>query len=141
MLSGFLLLFVATFTALNGALWWNLRIPHGDSVMYEEHIWNFWHGKGFRSYLDQGLFLGEHIQVVHLLLSPFHWIWPSHLTLELCETLALAAGAIPTYLLVRRRSGNAYAALWIAVAYLWYFPMHYLDIAIDQGGCAETSMA
>ena len=123
--------FVFIFTALNWGLWFNLRIPHGDSVMYEEHLWNFTHGKGFRSYLDQGLFLGEHIQVIHLLLIPLHWLWSSHLLLELCETLALALGAIPTFLIARRYSKSDTAATLLVCAYLFYFPLHYLDIAAD----------
>ena len=53
--------------------------------------------KDFRSYLDQGLFWGEHIQFIHLLLLPVYLLWPSHLLLEFCETAALAIGAIPLY--------------------------------------------
>lgn len=128
---GCVLLSVSIFTAMNWGLWFNLRIPHGDSAMYEEHLWNLTHGKGFRSYLDQGLFLGEHIQVIHLLLIPVYLIWPSHLLLEFSESLALGFGAIPTYLLARRYSGSPIAALLVAGAYLLYFPLHYLDIAID----------
>lgn len=126
-----MVLFTSIFVAMNWALWFNLRIPHGDSVMYEEHLWNVTHGKGFRSYLDQGLFLGEHIQVIHLLLIPLYLLWPSHLLLELSETVALALGAIPTFLIARRHSGNTLAAVFLTMAYLFYFPLHYLDIAID----------
>ncbi len=124
-------LFTVTFVWMNWALWYNIRIPHGDSVMYEEHLWNLTHGKGFRSYLDQGLFLGEHIQVIHVALVPLHWLWPSHLLLELSETVALALGAIPTYLIARRRSGISKGALLVACAYLLYFPVHFLDVSID----------
>lgn len=123
--------YTITFTTMNWSLWFNLRIPHGDSVMYEEHLWNLTHGKGFRSYLDQGLFLGEHIQVIHILLVPLYWLWSSHLLLELTETLALAVGAIPTFLIARRYSKSDTAAILLASAYLLYFPLHYLDIAAD----------
>ncbi len=123
--------YIVVFTAMNWRLWSNLRIPHGDSAMYEEHLWNLTHGKGFRSYLDQGLFFGEHIQVVHLLLLPLHLIWPSHLLLELCESTALALGAIPVFRLAQRSTGSARAGLLMAAAYLLYFPLHFLDIEID----------
>ena len=123
--------YVVVLTAMNWQLYRGLLIPHGDSAMYEEHLWNLTHGKGFRSYLDQGLFLGEHIQAVHLLLIPLHWLWPSHLLLELCESLALAVGAIPVFWMARRHSGSQRAATLLAVAYLLYFPLHFLDIAID----------
>ncbi len=123
--------YVVVLTAMNWQLYRGLLIPHGDSAMYEEHLWNVTHGKGFRSYLDRGIFLGEHIQVVHLLLIPLHWLWPSHLLLELCESLALAVGAIPVFWMARRHSGSQRAATLLAVAYLLYFPLHFLDIAID----------
>ena len=123
--------FVLTFTAMNWQLYESLLIPHGDSAMYEEHLWNLTHGKGFRSYLDQGLFLGEHIQVVHLLLIPLHLIFPSHRLLELCESVALASAAIPIFWIARRHARSSRAAVLLAGAYLLYFPMHYLDIAID----------
>lgn len=123
--------YIIVFTTMNWRLYFNLLIPHGDSVMYEEHLWNVLHGKGFRSYLDQGLFLGEHIQFVHLFLIPLYSIWPSHLLLELLESTALALGAVPVFWMVRRHSGSDRTALAAAVAYLLYTPMQFLDIEID----------
>jgi uncharacterized membrane protein len=126
-----MLAYVAVYVTLNFGLWFNLRIPHGDSAMYEEHLWNLEHGKGFRSYLDQGLFLGEHLQVIHVLLVPAHLVFPSHLTLEFCQSVILALGAWPLFRIARRHSGSEWAAALLALAYLAYFPLQYLDIAID----------
>jgi uncharacterized membrane protein len=123
--------YVIVFVAMNWQLYRGLQLPHGDSAMYEEHLWNLLHGKGFRSYLDQGLFLGEHIQVIHLLLLPLYVLWPSQLLLELCDSAILAAGCIPVYWMARRHTGSARAALWLAAAYLLYFPLQFLDISID----------
>lgn len=126
-----LLAWEATSFWMNERLYAGLLVPHGDSAMYEEHLWNAWHGKGFRSYLDQGLFLGEHIQVIHLLLLPLHMVWPSYLMMELLASLSLAICAIPIFSIALRHSGNPRAAMWLALAWLFFFPMHYLDIAID----------
>jgi uncharacterized membrane protein len=120
------------FGLMNQRLYENLLLPHGDSAMYEEHLWNLLHGKGFRSYLDGGrLFLGEHVQVIHLAFIPIYVIWPSHVLLEWGQSLALAVGAIPVFWLAKRHSGSASAAALLAIAYLLYFPMQSLDIAID----------
>ena len=116
---------------MNERLYAGLLVPHGDSAMYEEHLWNVWHGKGFRSYLDQGLFLGEHIQVIHLLLLPLHRIWPSYLMMELAASCSLAICVVPIFSIAKRHSGSERAAMWLALAWLLFFPMHYLDIAID----------
>jgi len=124
-------IYIVIFTTMNWRLYFNLLIPHGDSAMYEEHLWNVLHGKGFRSYLDQGLFWGEHIQFVHLFLIPLYLVWPSHLLLELAESTALALGAIPVFWLTRRRTGSDQTALAASIAYLLYAPMQFLDIEID----------
>jgi len=117
---------------MNACLYEQLLIPHGDSAMYEEHLWNVWHGKGFLSYLDQGVFLGEHVQVIHLLLLPLHMIWPSHLLLELSESIALGCCALPIFLMTRRHTGSHWAGVFMGMAWLAFYPMHFLDIAIDQ---------
>lgn len=117
---------------MNRQLYELLLIPHGDSAMYEEHLWNLRHGKGFRSYLDQGLFLGEHFQVIHLMLLPLHVLWPSHLLLELAESVALASCSLLIFRIAMRHSQSKSVALSLAIAWLLYFPMHFLDIAVDQ---------
>jgi uncharacterized membrane protein len=123
--------YVVVFVVMNWQLYRGLQLPHGDSAMYEEHLWNLLHGKGFRSYLDQGLFLGEHIQVIHLLLLPLYWVWPSQMFLELCDSLILAAGCLPVFWLARRHAGRSDVGGWLAIAYLLYFPLQYLDIGIE----------
>jgi len=124
-------LYVVVFTTMNWQLYRGLLLPHGDSAMYEEHLWNLEHGRGFRSDLDPGLFLGEHIQVIHVALLPLHVVWPSQMLLELCESLALALGAIAVFWIARRHTGSDKAGTLLAFAYLLYFPMQFLDIAID----------
>ena len=123
--------YIVVFTAMNWLLYFNLLIPHGDSAMYEEHLWNLLHGKGFRSYLDRGLFFGEHIQFVHLFLLPLYVFWPSHLLLEACSSTCLALGAFPVYWMAKRHSGSDRTALAVSIAYLLYTPMQALDIEID----------
>ncbi|MFM7058034.1 MAG: DUF2079 domain-containing protein [Planctomycetota bacterium] len=132
-----LLLLAAALLWQNTSFWMNrqlyngLLVPHGDSAMYEEHLWNVWHGKGFRSYLDQGLFLGEHIQVIHLLLLPLHLLWPHYLLLEWFSSACLAASIFPIYTITLRHTGCRHAAFWLGLAWLFFTPMHFLDIAID----------
>jgi uncharacterized membrane protein len=119
------------FAAMNWMLYESLLTPHGDSAMYEEHVWNLLHGKGFRSYLDNGrLFLGEHVQVIHLFVIPLYIFWPSHILLELCQSASLALGAIPVFRIAHRHSASTTAASLLALAYLLYFPMQFLDVAV-----------
>ncbi len=125
------LTYTLIFGVMNTLLYNNLLIPHGDSAMYEEHLWNLLHGKGFRSFIDKGLFLGEHIQIIHLGLIPVYLLWPSHVLLEWCESLGLALGAIPVYRMAWRQTQCRWRATCLACAYLLYIPMQRLDISID----------
>jgi uncharacterized membrane protein len=135
-----MLIYTAVYFTLNAKLYENLLVPHGDSAMYEEHLWNLEHGKGFRSYLDAGLFLGEHIQVIHVLLVPLHLLWPSHLLLELCQSAALALAAWPVFLIARRHTGSPHVGVLMAIAYLCYVPMQYIDISIDLKTFRPTAL-
>ncbi len=128
---GLAAIYSVIFVTMNWRLWFNLFIPHGDSAMYEEHLWNVLHGKGFRSDLDQGLFLGEHIQFVHLGLIPLYVLWPSHLLMEACESVALALGVFPVVWMTQRHTQSGRVAICAAAAYLLYVPLQALDIEID----------
>ncbi len=139
LLWGMVGLYTAVFGVMNWRLYEGLWIPHGDSAMYEEHLWNMVHGKGFRSYLDQGLFLGEHIQFIHVFLLPIYLLRPEHTTLEICESFALAVGALPIFWMTQRHTESRRLALLVAAAYLLYVPMHFLDIAIDWKTFRPTS--
>ena len=58
-------------------------------------------------------------------------LWPSQMLLELCDSALLAASCIPVYWMARRHTGQSRPAVWLAAACLLYFPLQYLDIAID----------
>ncbi|GEM_PF-2707418 len=119
--------FAATFATLGILQYRALMVPHGDTAMYEEHLWNLLHGKGFRSQLDSGrLFLGEHLEVIHIVLIPIYILSPSLPTLNVCMSLGLASGAIAVRSITQRLTGSGGAANWLAAAYLLYFPVQYL---------------
>jgi len=121
-------LFVVVFFTLEYAQYQSLHVPHGDSGMYEEHLWNLWNGRGFRSQIDDGrLFLGEHFQFFHVFLMPLYLLHPTLPTLNLCEVIALASGGIAVFLLARRMNLGM-AAFPLTLAYLLYFPVQYLTL-------------
>jgi uncharacterized membrane protein len=124
--------FAATFATLGILQYRALMVPHGDTAMYEEHLWNLLHGKGFRSQLDSGrLFLGEHLEVIHILLIPIYMWSPSLPTLSVCLSLGLGSGAIAVRGITRRLTGSDGAANWLAAAYLLYFPLQYLNLEVS----------
>ena len=69
-----------------------LLVPHGDAGMYEEHLWNLWSGKGFRSQLDDDrLFLGETEVILLMIYMP-----PCLPTLNICQA-TLCFGRLPPF--------------------------------------------
>ncbi len=118
-----------TFATLSVLQYQALMVPHGDTAMYEEHLWNLLNGKGFRSQLDGGrLFLGEHIEFIHVFLIPVYVLKPSLPTLNVVYSFALAAGGLATYALARSVGLAAAPAALLAVAYLLYPPLQYLNL-------------
>jgi uncharacterized membrane protein len=119
-----------------------LHVPHGDTAMYEEHLWNALHGKGFRSQLDGGrLFFGEHFQSIHLLLTPIYLLYPSLKTLNVCQSVALASGAIAIFLLVRQLGLSVTVAWLLGFAYLIYFPLQHLNLEASWKTFRPTSFS
>jgi len=122
-------LFAVTFSVLAILQYRALMVPHGDTAMYEEHLWNLLHGKGFRSQLDGGrLFLGEHLEVFHILLIPIYVLYPYLPTLNVCLSLALGCGAIAVWGITRRLTGRTGLGALLAWAYVLYFPLQYLNL-------------
>jgi uncharacterized membrane protein len=71
--------------------------------------------------------LGNHFQPLYYLLAPLYALRQDASTLLVLQTLFLASAAFPIYLIGRKRTGNPWTALTIAVVYLLYPPLHGLN--------------
>jgi uncharacterized membrane protein len=72
--------------------------------------------------------LGAHFDPILAALAPLWWLWPSPELLLVVQAAAVAAGAIPLYLLARRHV-EAWPAAAIAVAYLLFPPVQWLVVS------------
>lgn len=72
--------------------------------------------------------LGSHFDPILAALAPLWWLWPSPEALLVLQAVALAAGAIPLYLLARRHLPDRPAAA-IAGAYLLFPPVQWLTVS------------
>jgi len=68
--------------------------------------------------------LGNHFQPLYYLLAPIYALHQDATTLLVVQTILLAVAAVPLYLIARRRLGNPWTALIIAVVYLLYPALH-----------------
>ena len=103
-----------------------------DLAVYDQVIWNTTQGRFLESTMTQAFSLphsslSDHFSPVYLLLAPFDYAFPHPETLLVLQTLALALGAWPVYLLARLKLPDGYAPLWV-LAYLLFVPLAYVNL-------------
>jgi uncharacterized membrane protein len=64
--------------------------------------------------------LAAHVDPILVLFAPLWWLWPSPNMLLVVQAFAIAAGALPVFLLARKHLGSGHVALGFALAYLLY---------------------
>lgn len=101
-----------------------------DFGIGNQMFWTTLHGFGFfRDTMEECGHFGTHNTAVFILLLPFYWIWPSIYCLLILQTAAVAAGAVPVYLLGRHFL-DARCGLVLSISYLLYHPLH--GVSYDQ---------
>ena len=103
-----------------------------DMGLFDQVFWNTTQGRLFESTMSQALpvphsLLGDHFSPLLLLLTPFYFAYPHPETLLVIQTLALALGAWPVYLLARLKLSAGYALLWVAIYFL-FVPLAYVNL-------------
>ncbi len=92
-----------------------------DLGIYDQIIWLASHGLPlFSSILDYHPW-GDHLTPSLLVLVPLYWVWDGAAILLLFQAFFAAFGALPIFLLARKRLKDNLAALVIAFAYLSFF--------------------
>jgi uncharacterized membrane protein len=98
-----------------------------DLAIKEQVIWNTLHGRFFASSVEVENVFADHFQPVMLALIPLYALFPSPKLLLWVQAIGLAAGAIPLYLLARRRLDDAWLALAVSTVYLLYPAIGFID--------------
>jgi uncharacterized membrane protein len=103
-----------------------------DLGLFNQVFWNTTQGRPFESTMSLSLpvphsLLGDHFSPVFLFLLPFYFVYPHPETLLVIQTLALALGAWPVYLLARMKLREGYAAWWV-LAYFMFVPLAYINL-------------
>lgn len=92
-----------------------------DLGWMEQWTWNAFQGRFFRTSVrgdPQGNFLAEHITLIPALLVPLYALLPRAETLLVLQSVVLAAGVVPLYLLARHVLDNQIAAFLLGLGYL-----------------------
>lgn len=106
---------------------YNLLTTSWDLAIFDNMMWNLLRGKWFKASPDLGR-VGSHIQYHAtfdaFLFLPFYAIRQRADTLLVLQAVLAGAGAIPLYLLAKRRLQSALLALCFVYAYAIHAPLH-----------------
>ena len=148
------LLYVAVFGSLALVRHWAFHSTALDLGVFDQVLWNTVHGRFMESTMslercDPHSFFLDHFSPALLLIVPFYAIVPRPETLIVFQTVALALGAWPIYLLARRFLERSEERLVFVAAYVlsaplaWitFYDFHEITLAVLPLGLAMYFLA
>ena len=133
---------------------WSFHSTASDLAVFDQVLWNTIHGRFMESTLSLANcvphhFFGDHFSPALLLILPFYALIPRHETLLLVQTVALALGAWPVYLLARRFLPVGWQRLvWVAayllsahLSFVALYDFHEITLAVAPLGFAMYFLA
>ena len=102
----FMAMYAAYFSRLTIEIYRGYGQPGFDMGLYDQGLWllSRFHAP-FVTIMGRDLF-GDHAALILLLVVPLYWIYPSVVTLCVLQSIVLALGALPIYLVARRYLGG-----------------------------------
>jgi uncharacterized membrane protein len=94
-----ILIYIVFFVSLTVWKYNNFGYNGIDLGIYNQVFWNTAHGHFFESSIQAQSYLGDHFELFILLLLPFYLIFQHPITLLVLQTIFLALGAIPIFLI------------------------------------------
>jgi uncharacterized membrane protein len=93
-----------------------------DLGNYDQAVWNTIHGRLLRFTNVEGLTirLAQHVEPILLPISLFYLLYESPKTLLVLQTVVVALGAWPVYLLAREKLRSEFGGIVFALAYLLF---------------------
>ena len=128
---------VGTYAIVFGALslirHWSFHSTGLDLGVFDQIIWNTSQGRFMESTLSLDRcvphsFFGDHFSPVLIALVPLYWVAPHPETLLVVQTVALALGAWPVYLLARRLLPPGIERLIWVLAYVLGAPLAFITL-------------
>lgn len=110
----------ASLAEIRHAAFWSGRFDLGNLT---QAVWSTAHGHLLEMtdlHGRQISRLGAHFDPIVVVLAPFWRVWPSPTLLLVVQSVAVAAGAVPVFLLARKHLASEWAGLGFALVYLLY---------------------
>lgn len=100
-----------------------------DMGIYDQGFWLVSRGEQFMSVRGMN-FWGHHFNVIAFAFAPAYWLGAGPEFLYIVQAIALALGAVPTYLIARDKLNSPWMGLLFAVVYLMYAPVQWISWAM-----------
>jgi uncharacterized membrane protein len=122
---------IVVYVTVFGALTWMQQTNFGtfgfDMGIYDQGIWLL---SRFKEPFDtvRGLnFFAHHVNVIALAFVPFYWLGAGPHFLYLVETIWMALGAVPIWLLARDRLASSWLPVGLAASFLLYPSLEWIN--------------
>jgi uncharacterized membrane protein len=103
----------------------NLGTHIYDLGIYDNIVWNTTYGDFLGcAYCKGGKHMSAHFDPVLWFLTPFYRLYPRAETLLVFQSVWLATGVIPLYLITKRRLANPWLGVLLALVYAFYPALH-----------------
>jgi uncharacterized membrane protein len=91
-----------------------------DLAIKSQVIWNSYQGRLFSSSIEVEQYLGDHVQLIMLLIAPLFAVWENVNILLILQAVVLSLGAVPVFRIAKRNLNDSTLALLFAAIYLLY---------------------
>jgi uncharacterized membrane protein len=130
---GLVVVYALLFGALSLIRHWSFHSTGLDLGVFDQAVWNTSQGRFMESTLSLDRcvphsFFGDHFSPILLALVPLYWLSPHPETLLVVQTVALALGAWPLYLLARRLLSRGIERLIWILAYVLMAPLSFITL-------------
>jgi uncharacterized membrane protein len=111
---------------------WSYHSYGFDLGVFDQELWSTAHGHPFDSTMTLSQSaphssLADHFSPALAVMLPFYFAYPHPETLLVFQTVALALGAWPVYLLAKLKLPEGYPLLWVVVYFL-FLPLAYINL-------------
>lgn len=133
---------------------WSFHSTASDLAVFDQVLWNTIHGRFMESTLslarcEPHSFFGDHFSPALLLILPLYAAFPRPETLIVVQTIALALGVWPIYLLARRfLPTGGQRLVWVAsyllsapLSFIALYDFHEITLAVAPLGFAMYFLA
>lgn len=125
---GMILAYILFFGAFTAVRHYQFQTQAWDMGIFDQLFWNTIHGNFMEGTLEEiSSHFGIHFSPTLLLLVPGYTLFPSPYYLLLMQTIAMALGAWPLYLIAKKKIEDP-LPLIIAGTYLLYPSLHWVNI-------------